>query len=271
MTKTRVFSGIAMAQDKIANLREQLDGRTAQCHVVRDPASAPAVAYSRRLVDLGAQAGIRVVEAGYDEVQALRTDVAQAPVIFLHPAPPVIDVPALITALGPGRDAEALHPVNLGKLLLGVQRIVPPTAQAALLVAEHLLGPLEGKRVAVVGASERVGLPVAILLIQRGATVRIAHKRTRNLAAETCDAELVISAAGVPGLISGHHIAAGAHVIDIGLTPVEGKLVGDVDLAAVEGRVGVTTHVPDGVGPLTAACLLENIAVLILHDQVDES
>lgn len=271
MTETRVFSGIEMAEEKIAGLRRQLGGRTAVCHVVRDTVNGSAIAYAKRLVDLGAQTGIRVVETGYDEVQALRTDDARAPVMFLHPAPPAMDLAALIAALGPARDAEALHPLNAGKLVLGAQRIVPPTAQAALLVAEHLVGPLDGKRVAVVGASGRVGLPLAVLLTQRGATVRIAHQRTRDLAAETRDAEVVISAAGVPRLIGADHIAAGACVIDVGTTLVGGKLVGDVDLVAVTGKAGVVTHVPDGVGPLTAACLLENIVTLVLDDQISES
>lgn len=264
MIQTDTFVGTEIAEAKIAEIRRQLGGKVAICRVVRDSESGSAMAYATRLVTLGSEAGITVVEMGYTQLEDLLADTAQDPVIFLHPAPVGVDVASLIETLGASRDAEGLHPLNAGKLTLGVHQIAPPTAQAALIIAQHLAGSLSGKRITIVGASNIVGLPLAQLLIHEGATVRVAQESTLDLLAETCDADVVISATGVPGLIGADHIAQGAFVIDVGITRVAGKLVGDVNLETVLGKAAAVTHVPDGVGPITAACLFENILMLSL-------
>ncbi|MEP1768804.1 MAG: bifunctional 5,10-methylenetetrahydrofolate dehydrogenase/5,10-methenyltetrahydrofolate cyclohydrolase [Sulfitobacter sp.] len=262
MTATVVFSGTEMAETKIAAIRARLKGEITRCCVVRDAQSGPAAAYAVRLAGFAAAAGITVVEMGYDQLEALLTEEAQSPVIFLQPAPPEVNVADWIARLGPLRDAEGLHPLNVGRCALGRGAILPPTAHAALAVARQIAGPLLGKKVAIVGASLVVGQPLAVLMMQEGATVRVAQHATLDLAAETRDADVVITAAGVPHLLGADHIRAGAVVIDVGVTRVGDDLLGDADHCALEGVAAVRTHVPDGVGPVTAAYLFENIANL---------
>jgi methylenetetrahydrofolate dehydrogenase (NADP+)/methenyltetrahydrofolate cyclohydrolase len=255
MIETKIFTGTRIANAKIATLRRKLGQRKVTCDIVFDTQSAPAAAYAARLVALGAQAGINVRELDYSQT-------TQHPALFLEPAPAGVDIASLISTLGAAQDAEGLHPLNLGKLTLGVHHIAPPTAQAAQLVTRHLAGTLIGKKVTIVGASRIVGLPLAQLMIHEGATVRIAQESTSDLSRETHDADIVISATGVPELIKAKHIADGAIVVDIGITLQDGRLVGDVDQASVLGKAAVVTHVPDGVGPVTAACLFENIVAI---------
>lgn len=233
--------------------------------ILRNPAAGGAVAYATRLLAAAAQAGIPARMEPYpDTPGALQRLLANCPeaILPMHPLPPWCDPADLLEAIGAARDAEGLHPLHCGRLLGGQRGVVPPTAQAVFDIAGHLAGPLSGRDVALVGASPVVGQPLALLLMQAGASLRIAQKATRDLAAMTRDAEIVIAAAGVPGLLGREHIAAGAIVIDVGVTRVGDRLLGDVDAEAVAGRAAVRTHVPDGVGPLTCACLLENLTRL---------
>jgi len=259
---TEIFVGHDIAEAKTTAVRARLKGRRTTCCVVRDDHSGSATAYAARLAALAKPAGITVIEMGYHQLGELTEGGAQDPVIFLQPAPTGVNVAELIEQLGPLRDAEGLHPLNVGRCALGDGLVIPPTAHAALLVAQHLVGPLAGKKVTIVGASQVVGQPLALLMMQNGATVRVAQQSTLDLKAETRDADVIISATGVPNLIGIHHVRQGAVVIDVGVTRVDDKLVGDADQNALDGIAAALTHVPGGVGPITAACLFENVAML---------
>lgn len=261
--ETEIFTGTHWANARLDALRAK--GSLRSLLILRDPDAPPAVAYATRLLAAAERAGVvaRVIPYPSDRA-ALATLLEQTDdaILPMHPVPAWCDPQALLNTVGAARDVEGLHPLHAGGLLTGQAGVVPPTAQAAFDIAGHLAGPLVGRDVALVGASPVVGRPLAVLLMQAGASLRIAQKDTRDLPAMTGDAEIVIAAAGVPGLLGRDHIAPGAIVIDVGVTRVGDRLLGDVDAAAVAGRAAVLTHVPDGVGPLTCACLLENLARL---------
>lgn len=260
---TRIFRGETLAGEILADLRAESATRAARLTVLRDDAAPSAAAYAARIAALAPKAGLAVEIRDYpDRRVALDALLAETPgaVLPMHPLPAWLDDASPV--LGPSRDAEGLHPLHAGALALGQPGIVPPTAAAAVRIAETLAGPLEGRTATVVGASPVVGRPLALLLIAAGVTVRVAQATTRDLAAETRDAEIVFAAAGVPGLIGRDHLRAGAICIDIGVTRQDDRLLGDIDAEAVQGHAAVLTHVPDGVGPVTVACLLRNAVEL---------
>jgi methylenetetrahydrofolate dehydrogenase (NADP+)/methenyltetrahydrofolate cyclohydrolase len=180
----------------------------------------------------------------------------------------------LTTAISPGKDVDGLHPVNAGLLALGRinEAFVPCTAQGVLHLLDVAGVPTQGKRAVVVGRSALVGRPLSVLLSQppRNATVTLCHSKTADLAAECRRADILIAAAGVPGLIKADMVKPGATVIDVGTTRVVcpadpdstagWRLAGDVDFAAVKEVAAFITPVPRGVGPLTVAMLLRNTA-----------
>jgi methylenetetrahydrofolate dehydrogenase (NADP+) / methenyltetrahydrofolate cyclohydrolase len=197
------------------------------------------------------------------------------------PLPGDADESGVLEALDPGKDVDGLHPVNAGRLLLGTEGFRPctPSGIMELLRRSHI--PLEGKRAVVIGRSEIVGKPMALLLLQANATVTICHSRTRDLAGIASSADLLVVAAGRPGLVTEQFVLPGATVIDVGIHRLqrqeeireffgpgsrqeakflEGRpvLVGDVHPARVAKVAGALTPVPGGVGPLTIACLLQN-------------
>lgn len=156
----------------------------------------------------------------------------------------------------PEKDVEGLHPSNLGRLFAGSPLFVPATAAACLEILDHYQVMLPGRRAVVVGRSSVVGRPVALLLLARHATVTICHSRTRDLAAHTREAEVLVVAAGCPGLVQAPMVRPGAVVVDVGTNVTEaGEMVGDVDPSAEE-VAGALTPVPGGVGPVTTALLL---------------
>ena len=161
---------------------------------------------------------------------------------------------------------DGLHPVNAGKLSLGLPGgLVPCTPQGCLILLKEVLGNLAGRKALVIGRSILVGKPVAALLVQADCTVTIAHSRTRNLAAECREADIVVAAVGRPQFIQGDWIKPGAVVIDVGINRVDDpanpgktKLVGDVEFDRAAHFASAITPVPGGVGPMTIACLLRN-------------
>jgi len=192
-----------------------------------------------------------------DEVAALSADDAIDGLLVQLPLPGGIDETRVARAIDVRKDVDGVHPVNAGLLYLGRPSLVPATPLGVLaMLAEHRV-PLEGARAVVVGRSDIVGKPVAHLLLQANATVTICHSRTDDLARQTLDADILVAAAGIPGLISADMVKAGAAVIDVGITRTEAGLVGDVD-PGVGDVAGFLTPVPGGVGPMTIAMLLRN-------------
>ncbi len=229
-----------------------------------DPASE---IYIRHKHAAAEQAGITAVDRRLpaevsedelvEEVAALSADDAIDGLLVQLPLPGGIDETRVARAIDVRKDVDGVHPVNAGLLYLGRPSLVPATPLGVLaMLAEHRV-PLEGARAVVVGRSDIVGKPVAHLLLQANATVTICHSRTDDLARQTLDADILVAAAGIPGLITADMVKAGAAVIDVGITRTEAGLVGDVD-PGVGDVAGFLTPVPGGVGPMTIAMLLRN-------------
>jgi methylenetetrahydrofolate dehydrogenase (NADP+)/methenyltetrahydrofolate cyclohydrolase len=208
------------------------------------------------VVDLGPAASAGDIR---DALCKLSDDPAVHGVILQTPLPPTLSATALAGAIDPTKDVDGANPVSMGRLIAGQQAFAPATAQAVLTLLDHYQVDLAGKRVVVVGRSTVVGKPVAQLLLRRDATVTVCHSRTRDLAWHTRDAEVLVVAAGRPGMITGEHVRPNAVVVDVGTNPDDaGGIVGDVDSASVAGIAGALTPVPGGVGPVTSALLLGN-------------
>jgi methylenetetrahydrofolate dehydrogenase (NADP+)/methenyltetrahydrofolate cyclohydrolase len=180
-------------------------------------------------------------------------------VLVQLPLPKHIDPVAVLNEISPDKDVDGLHPVNMGKLLKGeALRFVPCTPQGIMAMILSTGTEIKGKEAVVVGRSNIVGKPVALLLLKEHATVTICHSRTRDLGEVVRRADILIAAVGSPRIIHGDMVKEGAVVIDVGMNRVEGKLVGDVDYEKARERASFITPVPGGVGPMTIAMLLKN-------------
>jgi methylenetetrahydrofolate dehydrogenase (NADP+)/methenyltetrahydrofolate cyclohydrolase len=192
-------------------------------------------------------------------IAELNADPSVDGILVQMPLPPQIRARAAIDAIDPAKDVDGLHPVNVGRMMDGVDALTACTPRGVmkLLAAEGV--PLRGARAVVLGRSVLVGRPVAALLTAADATVTLAHSRTRDLAAECRRADVLVAAVGRPEMVSGDWIAPDAVVIDVGINRLPGgALVGDVAFAPAAAVASAITPVPGGVGPMTIACLLEN-------------
>jgi methylenetetrahydrofolate dehydrogenase (NADP+)/methenyltetrahydrofolate cyclohydrolase len=176
------------------------------------------------------------------------------------PLPGDLDGETVVEAIDPGKDVDGLHPFNLGKLMLGEPGLRPCTPSGVLRILEHYSIETTGTRTVIVGRSFLVGRPLAMMLSEKGtdSTVSIAHSRSDDLEGLCREADILVAAAGVPGLIGAEHVTPGATVIDVGVNRTDEGLVGDVDFDAVVDIAGAITPVPGGVGPMTRAMLLAN-------------
>lgn len=208
------------------------------------------------ILDLGAQATNQDI---FTALSDLSDDPEVHGIILQTPLPAGADLAGLREAIVPEKDIDGANPSSLGRLLSQRRSFAPATAQAVMMLLEHHGVDLRGRLATVIGRSIVVGTPVANLLVQQDATVTLCHRYTRDLSASTRHADVVVVAVGVPGLITADHIAPGSIVIDVGTTATEdGRLLGDVDAASVDGHAGALTPVPGGVGPVTTALLLAN-------------
>ncbi len=190
-------------------------------------------------------------------VAALNADDAVDGVLVQLPLPAGMDEAKVIRAVSPVKDVDGIHPFNAGQLLIGEPTHVPATPLGVLALLDEYGVELKGANAVVVGRSQLVGKPVALLLLSRHATVTICHSRTADLAAHTLAADVLVAAVGVPGLVTPELVRPGAAVIDVGITRTAEGLLGDVAPGAA-ARAGLLTPVPGGVGPMTIALLLEN-------------
>ena len=175
------------------------------------------------------------------------------------PVPKHIDEKAVIHAISPKKDVDGFLPENLGSLLIGEPAFEPCTPKGCIDLIKETGIDITGKKAVVVGRSNIVGKPVAMMLLRENATVTMCHSRTKNLKEELLAADIVVAAIGKANFITGDMIKPGAVVIDVGMNRDEnGKLCGDVDYAAIEPKASVITPVPGGVGPMTICCLMEN-------------
>lgn len=234
--------------------------------------SAPSMVYLDRILKACATVGIagRLVDVPGDDpetqavelasaVRALSDDDHVSGIIVQMPLPKGIGIRTVIDAIDPAKDIDGIHPLNAGLLRLGFEGFVPATAHAALVVLERSGAKIAGAEAVVIGRSAVVGMPVAFMLAKAGATTTVCHSKTRDLAAHTRAADIVVVAAGRPGLVTGDMLKPGAVVIDVGINVVGGHLVGDVDFASAREVASAITPVPGGVGPLTNALLLAHL------------
>jgi methylenetetrahydrofolate dehydrogenase (NADP+)/methenyltetrahydrofolate cyclohydrolase len=267
---TRVVDGRKLSEELQAEVAAEvasLQGAPCLAAVLvgENPASRVYVRNKRRACE---RAGIKsllleqpegITEAELlQEVERLNSDGSVHGILVQLPLPAALDAHRVASALDPRKDVDGLHPLNVGRLVEGTPGLVPNTPLGILEILDRYGVPIEGSSAVVIGRSDIVGKPTALLLLHRHATVTICHSRTRDLSDRVRNADIVVAAVGRPRLVRGDWIKPGAAVIDVGVNRVEGKLVGDVDFEGALGRAGLLTPVPGGVGLLTVAMLLKN-------------
>ena len=223
--------------------------------------------YLRRKHEAAAESGIGSIDRKLPEaisedelldvVAELNAEDEVDGVLVQLPLPEQIDEARVIGAVDPVKDVDGFHPFNAGQLYLGRPTHVPATPLGIMLLLNEYRVELDRSRAVVIGRSDIVGKPVAHLLLQANATVTMCHSHTDELARHTLDADLLVVAAGVPGIVSSDMVKAGSAVVDVGINRTGAGLVGDVDPGAAE-RAAFITPVPGGVGPMTIAMLLRN-------------
>lgn len=194
-----------------------------------------------------------------EEIEKLNKDDKIDGILVQLPLPAHIDELKIINAISPEKDVDGFHSVNLGKMIIGDKTgFLPCTPYGIMqLLDEYGIDPA-GKDTVIIGRSNIVGKPAAILFIEKSATVQVCNTKTKNIKEKIRNADIVIAAAGVPNFIKGEDIKEGAVVIDVGINRVNGKLCGDVDYEEVSEKAGYITPVPGGVGPMTIASLIKN-------------
>jgi methylenetetrahydrofolate dehydrogenase (NADP+)/methenyltetrahydrofolate cyclohydrolase len=199
-------------------------------------------------------------------VEKLNADPTVDGILVQLPLPEHIDADEVLTRIDPDKDVDGFHPINVGRLVTGLEGFVPCTPLGCLKLLRASLGDLAGKEAVVIGRSNIVGKPMALLLLGDHCTVTIAHSRTRDLPDVVRRADIVIAAVGRPEMVKGDWLKPGAAVIDVGINRIAGEggnshLTGDVDFASASKVAGAITPVPGGVGPMTIACLMRNTMV----------
>ena len=278
----RIIDGRAAAADlrrrvaDVAAAFRERTGRAPGLAVVLVGEHPPSAAYVRSKVKATVEAGLESFEhripadTSQEELLALvdrlNADPTVDGILVQLPLPKHVDEQAILTRVDPDKDVDGFHPVNVGRLSIGLPALVACTPLGCLMLLKQELGDLTGKQAVVVGRSNIVGKPMAQLLLQANCTVTIAHSRTRDLPDVVREADIVVAAVGRPELIRGCWIKPGATVIDVGQERVEQpdgtrKLLGDVAYGEAAEVAGAITPVPGGVGPMTIACLLRNTVV----------
>ena len=192
------------------------------------------------------------------QIRALNDDPAIHGILVQLPLPPHLDEAAALAAIAPEKDVDGFHVQNAGRLLCGLPGVVACTPKGAMEMIRRTGVSLSGKEAVVVGRSNIVGKPMAMLLLQANCTVTMCHSRTADLASHTRRADILVAAVGKPGFITADMVKPGAIVIDVGINRVDGRVVGDVDFEHVKDVAGWITPVPGGVGRMTITMLLQN-------------
>ncbi len=270
----RIIDGKAIAQEVRAEWKIRADalkatGITPGLAVIivgEDPASRVYVANKvKACAELGLHSEHIALPADTSEatllaqIDALNKDAKIHGILVQLPVPKHIDSDKVLNAISPEKDVDGFHPVNVGALVTGNMRFAPCTPYGSLMLLQKSGVSIEGKHAVVVGRSNIVGKPMALLLLQNNATVTICTSKTVDLAKHTRDADILVVATGRPKMITGDMIKPGAAVIDVGINRLpDGKLCGDVDFESAKGVAGWITPVPGGVGPMTITMLVAN-------------
>lgn len=276
---TVVLDGLALAQKLRAEMAEEIEklvaggGRAPCLAVVRvgdDPASESYIKGKRRAAK---RIGMASVEHPLPEatteaellalIAELNADDGIDGILVQLPVPPQIRPNAVAEAIDPAKDVDGVGPMNAGRLVMGEEGLFACTPLGILEVLDHHQIPVEGAHAVVIGRSMIVGKPISLLLQRRNATVTMCHSRTRDLPALCRSADILVAAVGSPRMVKADWVRSGAAVIDVGVSEVDGELVGDVDFEGVQGIAALVTPHRRGVGPMTITMLLHN--TLLAH------
>ncbi len=270
-----LIDGKALAKEVRAEVKTRAEafsakhGRAPGLHVVlvgEDPASTVYVRNKERAagkVGIAGEVHRLPAKTTESDVLALVAKLNAAPsidgILVQLPLPDHLDDQTIVDAIDPGKDVDGLHPFNAGLLFVGRKGLRPCTPSGCMRMLDYVGCNPKGKRALVLGRSTLVGKPIALMLLERHATVTIAHSRTEDLADRVGEADIVVAAVGRPNLVKGDWIKEGAVVIDVGINRLDdGSLTGDVDFEGALKRASYITPVPGGVGPMTIAMLLSN-------------
>lgn len=258
--RQRVAAGAARLQDR---------GVTPTLAIVVATPDPAAAWYVRSLVKAAREAGVATLRVDLDDpseldlvrqLDRLSADPSVHGIICQAPLPDGVLPGRVGPHISPEKDVDGANPLSIGRLATGLAAFAPATAQAVVETLRAYRPSITGATTVVVGRSAVAGKPAALLLLAEHATVTVCHSRTRDLALHTRRADILVAAAGRPHLLGAGHVKPGAVVIDVGTNPAPGgRVVGDVDTAAVEPLAGAVTPVPGGVGPVTTAVLLRNV------------
>jgi methylenetetrahydrofolate dehydrogenase (NADP+) / methenyltetrahydrofolate cyclohydrolase len=270
----RILDGKALAASVRASVKQSVAalaerGLRPGLAVVLAGSNPASRVYVRNKARACEETGVRSVVHEYDSsvkesellrrIAELNEDPAVHGILVQLPLPPQIDGGRVLLAVSPEKDVDGFHPLNLGALLAGAPRLVPCTPAGVVRLIEHAGIAIAGRKAVVIGRSNIVGKPLALLLLQKDATVTISHSRSVDIDSVTSQADILIAAAGRAKLVTAAMVKPGACVIDVGMNRLpDGSLAGDVDFDAVKNVAGWITPVPGGVGPMTIAMLLEN-------------
>ncbi len=280
--QTRIIDGAAIARTLRAELIPRVTALAARgvvpgLAVVQVGDNAASAVYVRNKIRACAEAGMRSeqvhlpIDATQSEllgnIAKLNADPLIHGILLQLPLPPHMSEDEALQAIAPAKDVDGFHPQNAGALLVGQPAFLPCTPYGVMKLLEIEAIPVSGRHAVVIGRSNIVGKPVALLLLQAGATVTICHSMTPDLAHFTRQADIVVAAVGKLNLLTGDMIKAGAAVIDVGINrTAEGKLAGDCDFSSLLGKAGWITPVPGGMGPMTVAMLLFNTLEAAEHN-----
>ena len=265
-----ILDGKKIADKRLEILKEEIEDsglypRLATVIVGADPASQMYIRMKHRACEQVGIGSVGMELAGdattgqvLQAVTQLNNDADIDGILIQLPLPKQVDTERVIAAVHPKKDVDGFHPFNLGLLFSGRPRFVPCTPKGIMTLLSEYKIEIAGSRAVVVGRSIDVGRPMSALLTNADATVTVCHSKTKNLAEELRNADILVSAIGKAHFITGEMVKPGAVVIDVGINQFNGKLVGDVDFAAVKDIASAITPVPGGVGPMTIATLMEN-------------
>ena len=269
----KILDGAAMALEVEKELKQRVDALREKnvvpglCVILvgNDPASQTYVANKKKAcarlgihsqtLRMGAETTQAELEAS---IERANEDEAIHGILVQLPLPAHLDEHRALALIRPEKDVDGFHAVNMGRLARGEDCVVACTPKGALHMLKAAGVPIAGKNAVVIGRSNIVGKPMALLLLQENATVTICHSRTENLAEYTRRADILVAAVGKPRFVTADMVKEGAAVLDVGINRVDGKLCGDVDFEAVKEKSGWISPVPGGVGKMTIAMLMEN-------------
>ncbi|MFP6052220.1 bifunctional methylenetetrahydrofolate dehydrogenase/methenyltetrahydrofolate cyclohydrolase FolD [Helicobacter pylori] len=279
-----LLDGQALAYDIEKDLKNKIQTITAQTHkspklavilVGKDPASITYVNMKIKACErVGMDFDLKTLQENVTEAKLLslikdyNTDQNISGVLVQLPLPRHIDTKMILEAIDPNKDVDGFHPLNIGKLCTQKESFLPATPMGVMRLLKHYHIEIKGKDVAIIGASNIIGKPLSMLMLNAGASVSVCHILTKDISFYTQNADIVCVGVGKPDLIKASMLKKGAVVVDIGINHLnDGRIVGDVDFTNAQKVAGFITPVPKGVGPMTIVSLLENTLIAFEKQQ----